>query len=417
MTLINKKMRVAWLLPSMGTGGISFQHLLCEFTKQFPNTKTFTGQWCGYAAGFENTYQVEVVGETKHVDVIKTANGYNAGFSLASPDIIRRLLQFKPDIIFANAFSMWTAIALFLKPIGHWKVVIIYEGGSPTYESDRRSVRLVVRRLLVKLADAFVVNSQTGRSYFLNVLNVNPTCLIYKPFLVPSVNALLHYSEAEKPQIDDALHRPIFLFVGQVVPRKGLQILLEACTQLQAKGISNYTLMIVGDGEQRAELEDYTRRHQLTAQVRWIGRVEYRCLGAYFQLADVFVFPTHEDIWGMVLTEAMAFGKAVICSKEAGAAEMVIEEENGFIYDPTQSTQLVELMQRFIEQLGLISKMGKRSRQIMSNHTPAHATQAFVDAATLVDHRAVGRGTERSDKGLETQLEQSTEPFGRTDKL
>jgi glycosyltransferase involved in cell wall biosynthesis len=384
MNTLDCQSRIAWLLPAMGTGGISFQHLLCEFTKKFPNTVTFTGQWCGYAAGFENTYQVEEVGATKHVELIKTASGYNAGFSIASPDIARRLLQFKPAVIFANAFSMWTAIALFLKPIGKWKVIITYEGGSPTYESSQPSIRLIARRLFVRLADAFVVNSQTGRSYFLDILGVDQKQLFYQPFLVPSMNALLHYSDAEKPQIDSTLQRPIFLFVGQLIPRKGLRTLLEACAQLKQSGYDSFTLLVVGDGEQRQELETYALNCQLAKQVRWVGKVEYCCLGAYFQSADVFVFPTYEDIWGMVLTEAMAFGKAVICSTEAGAVEMVTDRENGFVYHPNRPQALARLMQQLIDQPTLIAEMGAKSMDKMATHTPAHATQSFLDAVALV---------------------------------
>lgn len=378
--------RVAWLLPAMGTGGISFQHILSEFTKVFPNTVTFTGQWPGYAAGFENEFTVQEVGATRHIELAKAPNGYSIGFSYASPQIISKLLQFKPQVIFANAFSVWTAIALLLKPIGHWQVVITYEGGSSTYESPSATIRYQARRLMARLADAFVVNSRSGKSYLLDILQVNPR-VFASPFLVPSLKALLHYSESERPQLDSDMKRPIFLFVGQIIPRKGLKNLLQACLVLKQQGYKDYTLMIVGDGEQRAELETFVQELNLQEQVTWVGKVPYRFLGAYFQFADVFVFPTYDDIWGMVLTEAMAFGKPVICSTGAGAAEMVHEAENGFVYDPEQIEQLVEKMRQFLDTPGLITQMGARSLQIMQQCSPAEATQAFVQAANLVSRR------------------------------
>jgi glycosyltransferase involved in cell wall biosynthesis len=381
-------LRVAWLLPAMGTGGVSFQHILSEFTKVFPNTATFTGQWPGYAAGFENEFTVQEVGATYHVDLVKTPNGYSIGFSYASPQIISRLLQFKPQIIFANAFSVWTATALLLKPIGRWKVIITYEGGSSIYESPSATIRYQARRLMARLADAFVVNGQSGKSYLLDILQVNPERVFARPFLIPSLRALLHYSEAEAPQIDSNLRRPVFLFVGQIVSRKGLKNLLEACLILKQQGYGHYTLMIVGDGEQRAELETFVQESGLQEQVTWVGKVPYCLLGAYFQFADVFVFPTYDDIWGMVLTEAMAFGKAVICSTGAGAAEMVHEAENGFLYEPEQIDQLVEKMGQFLNNPRLITQMGSRSLQIMRQHSPAEATQAFIDAARLVHQKS-----------------------------
>ena len=237
---------------------------------------------------------------------------------------------------------------------------------------------------MVRLADAFVVNSRTGKSYLLDVLQVKPEQVFAKPFLVPSLKALLHYSETEAPQLDSSLKRPIFLFVGQIIPRKGLKSLLEACLILKQQGYEDYTLMIVGDGEQRSELETFVQESDLEEQVSWVGKVPYRLLGAYFQFADVFVFPTYDDIWGMVLTEAMAFGKPVICSKGAGSVEMVAEGENGFVFDLEHPEELVECMRKFLEKPEIIAAMSKKSMQIMTQHTPEHAISSFVEALRVV---------------------------------
>ena len=380
--------RVAWLLPAMGTGGISFQHILTEFAKIYPHTITFTGQWPGYAPGHEDTFKVQEVGATKHIKIASTSHGYEVGFSYASPSIVSHLLRFKPQVIFANAFSIWTVIALLFKQMAKCKVIIVYEGGSPSYESSGLSVRLVARKLMVQLADAFVANSKSGKSYLVNTLGVKTDRVFTRPFLVPSVKALLQCPSSKTPKFDPQMQRPIFLYVGQLIPRKGVKILLEACKLLEEQGHHNYTLMIVGDGEQRQELEAFARDCGLIDRVQWLGRVEYGCLGAYFQFADLFVFPTYEDIWGMVLTEAMVFGKPVICSRGASAAEMVIEGENGFIFETQNSQQLAEYMSRFLENLSLIKQMGEKSQQIMINHNPADATKSFLEAMALVQNRS-----------------------------
>jgi glycosyltransferase involved in cell wall biosynthesis len=381
--------RVAWLLPAMGTGGISFQHLLAEFSQSYPNTTTFTGQWPGYAAGFEQTFTVEEVGATRYIELGKASNGYTIGFSAASPQIVGRLWQFKPQLVFANAFTTWTAIALLLKPICRWKVIITYEGGSPLYESPSSSaIRYRARRWMAQLADAFVVNSTAGKSYLLDILQVNLQRVFTRPFLVPSVKAMMQSSATDElPQLDPQANRPIFLFVGQIIPRKGLKNLLVACLQLKQQGYEDYTLAIVGDGEQQSELETFAKESGLAQQVKWLGKIPYRCLGAYFQLADVFIFPTYDDIWGMVLTEAMAFGKPVICSTGAGAAEMVSEGVNGFRYDPDRIEQLAAYMIRFLDTPDLIQKMGVESTQIMLKNTPKSATLCFFEAIDYISDR------------------------------
>ena len=378
------QLRVAWLLPAMGTGGISFQHILSEFTQEFPETIVFTGQWPGYAAGFENSFQVREVGATKFIELAKTAQGYNLGFSYASPSIIGHLIKFKPDVIFANAFTVWTAMAIALKFLFGWKVIIIYEGGSPGIDYRNSTLRLRSRRWLVKLADAYVANGRLAQEYLVEVLAATPEKVFARPFLVPSVKALLQYPENEPPQIDFATNSPIFLYVGQIVPRKGLKVLLEACLILQNWGYHDYTLLIVGDGDQRQELEAFASSKNLDKHIKWVGQIPYKYLGAYFQAADIFVFPTYEDIWGMVLTEAMAFGKPVICSQGAKAVEMIVNGENGFVFDPGQSLKLAEYMGQFLENPHLIDAMGKKSEEIMIDHTPAKATQSFIQALKFI---------------------------------
>lgn len=372
--------RVAWLLPNMGTGGISFQHILGEFSKLFPNTVTFTGQWPGYVSGYENAFNIQKVGATKYIEFWRTAKGYTLGFSYVSPQIITQLLRFKPDVIFANAFTAWTALALLLKPIGGWKVIITYEGGAAIYETASSVIRYRARQLMARFADGFVVNSQAGMSYLLNTLDVDSQQIVAKPFLVPCIKALSHSLKLANLPEDNSVQRPIFLFVGQIVPRKGLKTLLEACSQLQQMGYDNYTLMIVGEGKQRPELEKYVLQTGLEQQIAWTGKVPYAQLGAYFKFADVFVFPTHDDIWGMVIPEAMAFGKPVICSTGAGAAEMVKEKHNGFLFEPEQAEYLAKLMGLFIEDLSLAKKMGHNSLSSMTDHTPEHAASYFAKA-------------------------------------
>jgi glycosyltransferase involved in cell wall biosynthesis len=375
--------RIAWLLPAMGTGGISFQHLLSEFTQVFQQTIAFTGQWPGYAAGFENEFEVQEVGATRHIELVKTANGYSVGFSYASPQIIQKLFQFRPHVVFANAFSIWTVFALAFKAIGGWKVIITYEGGSPTYESPKRSIRLLARQAMVKFADAFVVNSQTGEAYFIDILGVSADRILTRPFLVPSVKALLQCSVDTLPKFSPDAKSPVFLYAGQIIPRKGLKVLLEACKLLKQQGYQDYTVRIVGDGEQRSELETFVEDCDLVNQVEWLGKVEYRCLGAYFQSADIFVFPTYEDIWGMVIPEAMAFGKPVICSEKAGAVEMV-RPENGFVFNPESVDELATCIRHFLDDPTLIAKMGETAKQMMLCHTPEQAIQPFVQAVEKV---------------------------------
>jgi glycosyltransferase involved in cell wall biosynthesis len=80
----------------------------------------------------------------------------------------------------------------------------------------------------------------------------------------------------------------------------------------------------------------------------------------------------------------MMFGKPIICSQWAGASEMVIEGENGYIFDPHQPEQLAQLMSKFIDNPNLIEKMGRKSEEIMSEHTPEAVAQSLAEVVKFV---------------------------------
>ncbi|KKD39242.1 glycosyltransferase family 4 protein [Limnoraphis robusta] len=363
--------RIAWLL----TSAFYYWHPpLAELAKLFPEMTAFVANWRGYAPGFEDSFKIDIVGERKIIPIIKSSKGYGYSFTYLPLNIVNRLLKFKPDVIFSNSFGVWTMIALLFKPIGKWKVVIAYEGSSPSIDARNSAPRLTVRRAMVKASDACITNSNAGKSYLTEVLNAKPSQVFVHPYEVPAVQALF----SQSANIIDALtswQKPIFLFVGSVIPRKGLNFLLDACTHLKKQGHTNYTVLIVGDGSQQEELQQFCQENDLTDCVQWVGRVNYGELGEYFQKADVFVLPTLEDTWGMVVLEAMILGKPILCSKWAGASELITDGQNGYCFDPYHPEQLANLMRCFIENPELVVSMGAQSEALMNQYAPDRAAQ------------------------------------------
>ena len=318
----------------------------------------------------------------KYLEASQTATGYGTGFTYLSPKIISELLRFKPDVIFADSFRIWTLFALLLKPVGKWRVILTYEGSSPSVDYRSSAVRTSLRRAMVKAADACITNSQAGKDYLTGFLKAQEDRVFSMPYEVPDSKSLLgQFDNVEAG--DSELQRPVFLFVGHLVRRKGIYLLLEACAILQKQGYHDYTLLIAGDGPQREELQAFSKNHDLENCIQWLGRVDYDRLGAYFQKADVFVLPTLEDTWGMVVLEAMLFGKPVLCSKWAGTAEMIVDGKNGYVFDPHQPEKLAKLIHWFMNNIGLVNDMGLASRQIMNSHTPEIVSKSLAKVVEL----------------------------------
>ncbi|WP_413165266.1 glycosyltransferase family 4 protein [Capilliphycus salinus ALCB114379] len=378
-----EEIRLAWLIPSV-KGGYYWQPFFKEVTNLFPQMVLFTGYWSGFLKRFQDSFTVKIVGESQQILSEKhSETGYTSSFIYASPAIILDLLKFKPDVVFSSYFSIWTLLALLFKPVGNWKVVIFYDGSSPTVDAVNSKVRLYSRRLMSRFTDAFLTNNRGGKSYLVNHLNVKESCIFIQPYQVADIQTLCENYDKKLTQLQ--LKSPIFLFVGQVIPRKGVKNLLDACILLKKQGYQNYTLLMVGDGEQKEELKTYSQEAGLEQIVQWVGQVKYNQLGTYFQQSDVFVLPTLEDVWAVVVSEAMAFGKPVLCSKWAGAYELVREGENGYVFDPNQPEDLAVAMRDFItNHPNLTETMGKKSVEFISEYTPQKAAEVVAQIVSFV---------------------------------
>ncbi|MGV0026189.1 glycosyltransferase family 4 protein [Phormidesmis priestleyi] len=378
-------LKVAWLFPSLALG--SYWHpVFSQFTQRIKQTKIFTGDWTGFAPGFENTFTVEIVGETKFISTEADTGKYVRNITVASPQIIQHLLRFKPDVIFASGFSVWTLLALLLKPIASWRVIVAYEGCSPAFDFLDDPIRLFFRRRMIQFTDACITNSDAGQTYLIDVLKTQPERVFARPYEVPDAAALLGRIKEQEPAALKEAPRPVFLFVGQLIPRKGLHLLIEACAVLRSWGYQDYTLVVVGDGSDRHQLEILSRDRELD-NIRWEGWVAYDELGSYFCNADVFILPTLEDTWGMVVLESMVFGKPVLCSNHAGAVEMVADGENGYVIDPNDSKQLADRMSQFIKDPDLAKKMGERSQQMIEKYEPESVAEFLTQVVKFAHKR------------------------------
>ena len=127
----------------------------------------------------------------------------------------------------------------------------------------------------------------------------------------------------------------IVLSVGQFIHRKGFDVLLQASGFL-----SNMGIYIVG-GEPTEEYLELRNRYD-AKNVHFIGFKNKSELSKYYRAADVFVLPTREDIWGLVINEAMAYGLPVVTTNKCVAGVEMINEETGSIVPTDDAAQLAK---------------------------------------------------------------------------
>jgi glycosyltransferase involved in cell wall biosynthesis len=150
------------------------------------------------------------------------------------------------------------------------------------------------------------------------------------------------------------------------------------------------SLVLVGSGPDEAALRQQAAELNLRS-VHFVGSVEYDQLPAYYCAADVFIIPTLEDNWSLVVPEAMACGLPILCSKYNGCwPELIHEGRNGWVFDPLDPAEIVRCLEACISAAGKdsssgssLQKMGAESRRTLSNHSPQSAATAVWQACRL----------------------------------
>ena len=152
------------------------------------------------------------------------------------------------------------------------------------------------------------------------------------------------------------------LFVGRLVPEKGLKYLIEAMKEV-IKEIPRATLTIVGDGPLRKELEKLVEELSIQDKIRFEGMKTHSEIPKYMQGADLFVLPSLSEGLPLVLLEAMAVGKPVVTTKVGGILDVVIDGETGVIVPPRDSKALIIAITYLLENDEKRMKMSENARR------------------------------------------------------
>lgn len=136
----------------------------------------------------------------------------------------------------------------------------------------------------------------------------------------------------------------VILSVGRLEKVKGHTYLIEAFAQIK-KQITEATLILVGDGSKRGNLERQVKELGINDSVQFFGEVPHDELPHYYHKADVFVMPSLSEGFGITVIEAMACGVPVVGSRVGGLLDIIRDEETGLLIE---TANIIELVQAII---------------------------------------------------------------------
>jgi glycosyltransferase involved in cell wall biosynthesis len=163
--------------------------------------------------------------------------------------------------------------------------------------------------------------------------------------------------------VDPGNSSPVIGTVGRLVPQKGHRHLLEALSQLKKRGMS-FSLMIVGNGPLRSELESQVEELGLSGDVSFLGHREdvYDLLSSF----DIFVLPSEFEGLPFALLEAMAARRPIIASDVDGIGDAIVDEENGLLVPSKDPGALAAALERLVGEDRLRQELGNNARSAVA---------------------------------------------------
>lgn len=295
--------------------------------------------------------------------------------------LYKAIKEVNPDIIIGEGFFQWTPFALRYS-ITHRKPLFIGYERTKWTERDCPKWRALYRKVVDKFTRGYLCNGILTKEYLMDELKVSEKKITTGTMSADSeglTKASLSISPEERAAFKHSLglHEEgiTYLYSGYLIPRKGVDYLLQAWM----KHIQTYPkdqLLLVGGGELQ---ESLSKTYGGEKSIHFMGTVVYDTIYRYYNAADVFVIPTLEDNWSLVVPEAMACGLPVACSVYNGCyPELVHEGENGALFDPLDVKSTVKALDYF-HHVDL-EQQGARSIEIEKQYNTERVAQNIFNA-------------------------------------
>lgn len=311
-------------------------------------------------------------------DIVKREWPLNINWGL-----LRKILMSNAEIVVLTGYespAYWFAL-LYARLLN--KKVVFWSGS--TLESGRSKGFFIsaMRRIFIKSADAYLAYGTKAKKFLVHY-GANPQKIFVSCNTV-DINYFSRESSrliTRKEEIKKEKGYPskIILFSGLLIPRKNLDVLLEAYREIANEDVG---LIVLGDGPLKDKYEQWCVDNHVR-NVFFEGRRPMDELPRYYAISDIFVMPSTREVWGLVVNEAMACGLPVLCSEKSGVADDLIKQGlNGFTFDPEDICALKNLLRFLLDNDEKRKEMGGNSLSIISGCTPQKYAEGLIKALNL----------------------------------
>ena len=300
------------------------------------------------------------------------------------------LSAFSPDVVISGELGPRTVAATLY---GSFSGTPVIPWAYPSRaQASRSTAAALMQRMLIRNAPCVLGMGSQARSVLAD-LGARHDRIVDAPNAADTATI---ESRLRSRELSDAVSeiraehdgRRIAVVVGRLVPMKGIEDLLNAWNEIEPSIRDAWRLVLVGDGPLRSLIE-----RSADHSIRVIGHVDPAMIPDWFAAADLHVFASLGDPWGLVVNEAMQCGTPTLCSTLAGCCDdLIAPGVNGLTFNPASGHDSMTIALREALSRTDLEWLGSQARSDIRYITPASMALAM---ATAVDralcHRSLVR--------------------------
>lgn len=280
--------------------------------------------------------------------------------------VSKTLKKIEPDIVVGSEYNPTVIQALWYckrKKIPY----VSWTDGTLFSERNINFVQKFLRKYIVVNADSYIASSTKSKEAQVHYGADEKNCHI--SFLSVDVEKYI-----QRPQ---GQGKGKILCVGSLIERKGIDLLFQAL----AKVNEDYELYLAGDGDGRTALSKLAEKLGIQMKIHFLGQLGREELLKHYADSDLFVLPTREDCFALVILEAMCSNLPIICSKYAdGAFDLIEDGKNGYIIDPYSTEKFAEKIEQVLRGKEIRKSMGQYSQTILEKFRFANTAKGYIEA-------------------------------------
>ena len=274
-----------------------------------------------------------------------------------------------PDIVITIGWNYLAAFVGYVFAKLHRRKLVIWSESTLYENSLQRKLTAPFVKHIVRQSDYLIAAGTRAKEYLISLGAEKRKILI--AYYTVDTEKLISQAKKNKNAYLQIRNRynlskrhKIVLYVGGFIKRKGIETLLGLAKEMKENNSIHF--IYVGFGPMLSDMKKYIRLNSLS-NIIIPGFVRNEEIIKYYLACDVFILPSLEETWGLVVNEAMCAGKTVLVSKYAGvSADLVKRNLNGYVIDPKDIKDIAKIISSLLSNPKKLRLMGNESIKLIS---------------------------------------------------